>query len=70
MRKQAKISDALHPRRVPGQAKSKYEYVKQFEQDDTLLRGCWIVVRIDGKVFTKCVERGCTFNFPDKQCST
>ena len=35
-------------------AKSKYEYVKQFEQDDALLPGCWIVIRIDGKGFTKC----------------
>ena len=42
---------------MPAQAKSKYEYVKQFEQDDALLPGCWIVVRIDGKGFTKCVSR-------------
>ncbi|KAG1679116.1 hypothetical protein FOA52_000471 [Chlamydomonas sp. UWO 241] len=34
-------------------AKSKYEYVREFEQDDTLLKGCFIVVRIDGKGFTK-----------------
>ena len=34
-------------------AKSKYEYVKSFEQQDSLLPGCWIVVRIDGKGFTK-----------------
>ncbi|GFR47391.1 hypothetical protein Agub_g9107 [Astrephomene gubernaculifera] len=34
-------------------ANSKYEYVKQYELDDTLLPGCWIVVRIDGKGFTK-----------------
>jgi tRNA(His) guanylyltransferase len=34
-------------------AKSKYEYVKQFELDDTLLPGCWVVVRVDGKGFTK-----------------
>ena len=32
---------------------SKYEYVKKFEQDDTLLPNCWIVVRIDGKSFHK-----------------
>lgn len=41
---------------VSAQAKSKYEYVKKFEQDDALLPGCWIVVRIDGKGFTKCVK--------------
>ncbi|EFN59318.1 hypothetical protein CHLNCDRAFT_19326 [Chlorella variabilis] len=32
---------------------SKYEYVKQYEADDRLLPGCWIVVRLDGKGFTK-----------------
>ncbi|KAI7835414.1 hypothetical protein COHA_010688 [Chlorella ohadii] len=32
---------------------SKYEYVKQYELDDRLLPGCWIVVRLDGKGFTK-----------------
>ncbi|GLC49307.1 hypothetical protein PLESTB_000205100 [Pleodorina starrii] len=36
-----------------GMANSKYEYVKQYELDDTLLPGCWIVIRIDGKGFTK-----------------
>mmetsp|Transcript_11392 Transcript_11392/g.41694 ORF Transcript_11392/g.41694 Transcript_11392/m.41694 type:complete len:262 (+) Transcript_11392:83-868(+) len=34
-------------------AKSKYEYVKSFEQDDRLLPECWIVVRIDGRGFHK-----------------
>ena len=34
-------------------ANSKFEYVKGFEQDDTLLRNTWIVVRIDGRGFTK-----------------
>lgn len=34
-------------------ANSKYEYVKQYELSDALLPGCWIVVRIDGKGFTK-----------------
>lgn len=34
-------------------AKSRYEYVKDFEQPDHLLPGCWIVVRLDGKGFTK-----------------
>lgn len=34
-------------------AKSKYEYVKAFEQPDHLLPQCWIVVRLDGKGFTR-----------------
>lgn len=34
-------------------ANSKYEYVKRFELDDSLLPGCWIVLRLDGKGFTK-----------------
>lgn len=38
-------------------ANSKYEYVKQYELDDRLLPGCWIVVRVDGKGFTKFSEQ-------------
>jgi len=34
-------------------ALSRFEYVKKFEADDSLLRECWIVVRIDGKGFHK-----------------
>ncbi len=34
-------------------ALSRFEYVKKFEQSDELLRGCWIVVRLDGKGFHK-----------------
>lgn len=34
-------------------AKSSFEYVKNFELDDTLLPNCWIVVRLDGKCFHK-----------------
>ena len=34
-------------------AKSQYEYVKGFEQSDALLPQCWIVIRLDGKGFTK-----------------
>lgn len=34
-------------------AKSRFEYVKQFELSDALLPHCWIVVRIDGRAFTK-----------------
>ncbi|GBF94414.1 tRNA(His) guanylyltransferase [Raphidocelis subcapitata] len=37
-------------------ANSRYEYVKQYEQDATLLPGCFIVVRVDGKGFTKFSE--------------
>jgi tRNA(His) guanylyltransferase len=34
-------------------AKSKYEYVKAFETDDRLLPNCWIVIRLDGRGFTR-----------------
>lgn len=34
-------------------AKSRYEYVKNFESDQTLLPNTWIVVRIDGRAFHK-----------------
>ena len=34
-------------------ANSRFEYTKRFEQSDELLPQCWIVVRIDGKGFTK-----------------
>jgi hypothetical protein len=34
-------------------ANSKYEYVKGYELPDPLLPGCWVVVRVDGKGFTK-----------------
>jgi tRNA(His) guanylyltransferase len=34
-------------------AGSKYEYTRRFEADDSLLQQCWIVIRIDGKGFTK-----------------
>ncbi|KAH9492777.1 tRNA-histidine guanylyltransferase 1-like [Bulinus truncatus] len=34
-------------------AKSKFDYVKQFEVDDPCLPNCWIVIRIDGKAFHK-----------------
>jgi tRNA(His) guanylyltransferase len=35
-------------------AKSRYEYVKEFESDPLLLPECWIAVRIDGHSFHKC----------------
>ncbi|KAI1459490.1 tRNA guanylyltransferase [Annulohypoxylon moriforme] len=34
-------------------ANSRFEYVKQFEQIDNLLPNTWVVVRIDGRGFTK-----------------
>lgn len=34
-------------------AKSKFEYVKEFESDQKCLPNCWIVVRLDGKGFHK-----------------
>ena len=36
-------------------SKSKYEYVKKFEREDILLPNTWIVIRIDGRGFHKCV---------------
>lgn len=34
-------------------AKSKFEYVKNFEMEDKILPNCWIVVRVDGRNFHK-----------------
>ncbi|KAJ1724046.1 tRNA-histidine guanylyltransferase 1-like [Coemansia erecta] len=34
-------------------ANSRYEYVRNFEQPDNLLPSTWLVVRVDGKGFTK-----------------
>ncbi len=38
-------------RRMAG---SKYEHVKQYELEDRLLPGTFIVIRVDGKGFTRC----------------
>ncbi|OAX85429.1 hypothetical protein ACJ72_00200 [Emergomyces africanus] len=38
-------------------APCRYEYVKAFEQDDTLLPNTWIVVRIDGRGFHRFSDR-------------
>ena len=43
----------FHLRTSPAMAKSKFEYVRQFEVDDPCLPNCWVVVRIDGKAFHK-----------------
>lgn len=32
---------------------SRYEYVKEFEKDDSILPNIWIVIRVDGKGFHK-----------------
>ena len=45
-------------------AKSKYEYVKQFELADNLLAGCGLVVRIDGHHFSRLVKAQ-AFNKPN-----
>ena len=38
---------------------NRYEYVRFFEQPDTLLPNTWIIVRIDGRGFTKlCAKYG------------
>ncbi|PNY24629.1 tRNA(His) guanylyltransferase [Tolypocladium capitatum] len=40
-------------------ANSKFEYVRGFEQTDALLPNTWIVVRVDGRAFTKmCANYG------------
>lgn len=50
LRSAATTSLSVHKKRM---ANSRYEYVKSFELDDALLPGCYIVIRIDGKGFTK-----------------
>ena len=37
-------------------AHTRYEYVKGFELADNLLPRCWVVVRVDGRGFTKCAR--------------
>ncbi|XP_075066251.1 putative tRNA(His) guanylyltransferase [Mixophyes fleayi] len=38
-------------------AKSKFEYVKHFEVQDTCLPHCWVVVRVDGRNFHRFSEQ-------------
>ena len=38
-------------------ANSKYAYVRNFELPDPLLPGCFLVCRIDGHSFHRCVIR-------------
>ena len=47
-------------------AKSKFEYVKGFELNDALMPETYLVVRIDGRGFHKCVMvdfRWCFYYF-------
>ncbi|XP_057321367.1 probable tRNA(His) guanylyltransferase [Microplitis mediator] len=46
-----KISRSL--KTSPTMAKSKFEYVREFERENICLPNCWIVVRVDGKNFSK-----------------
>lgn len=39
-------------------AKSKFEYVRNFEADDTCLAHCWVVVRLDGRNFHRWATSG------------
>eukprot|EP00794_Sanderia_malayensis_P020376 gene20376-22385_t len=48
-------------------AKSKYEYVKKFEEKDSCLPNCWIVVRIDGHNFHKFSSEHCYEKPNDKR---
>ena len=54
---------------APNMAKSKYDYVRQFELDDRCLLNVWMVVRIDGSNFHEFSKVGymlytavCTFH--------
>ena len=57
------LSSQIHPQNPQTEtdikiimAKSKFEYVKKFEEDDRCLPNCWIVVRIDGHKFHRFSE--------------
>lgn len=41
-------------------AKSSFEYVRKFEEHTTLLRNCFVVVRVDGRSFHRCAGGGCS----------
>ena len=41
-------------------ANSRYQYVRKFEEDERLLPGCWLVVRLDGRSFSSFC---CVHNF-------
>jgi tRNA(His) guanylyltransferase len=44
-------------------AKSRFEYVRNFELPDPLLQGTYIVVRVDGRGFHKYVDLSCSWWF-------
>ena len=44
---------SIYPCRYYHMAKSKFEYVRRFEQDDSCLPNTWMVVRLDGRSFHK-----------------
>ncbi|XP_067899313.1 probable tRNA(His) guanylyltransferase isoform X2 [Heterodontus francisci] len=47
----------LHAQSRKTMAKSKFEYVRNFEADDTCLQNCWVVVRLDGRNFHKFADQ-------------
>ncbi|XP_050303502.1 probable tRNA(His) guanylyltransferase [Anthonomus grandis grandis] len=49
----SRLFKRITPFTTSAMAKSKFEYVRNFETEDSLLPNCWIVVRIDGKAFHK-----------------
>ena len=44
---------ALNPHTHATMAGTRYAYVKAFERDERLLPDCWIVLRVDGRGFSK-----------------
>ncbi|XP_070595099.1 probable tRNA(His) guanylyltransferase isoform X1 [Erythrolamprus reginae] len=49
-------------------AKSKFEYVRNFEAEDKCLPNCWIVVRLDGRCFHRFAEQH-DFRKPNDDCA-
>ena len=44
-------------------AKSRFEYVRTFEENDSLLKNTWIVVRLDGRSFHRSTSLTWTASF-------
>ncbi|XP_052854578.1 probable tRNA(His) guanylyltransferase [Drosophila gunungcola] len=55
LNKLSRFLNRTHVQDLPkrSMACSRFEYVKSFEQDDSILPNVWIVIRIDGKKFHK-----------------
>ncbi|XP_053948524.1 probable tRNA(His) guanylyltransferase [Anastrepha ludens] len=53
LKKSAKILSQQRVLHTSGMACSRFEYVKNYEQDDSILPNVWIVIRLDGKGFHK-----------------